>query len=69
VIFSKELVLMVIHSSLGYIQDQINYYISCVVPFTLDMRVDSKSANASTVDLLVTITDERGTRDVKSLSG
>lgn len=67
-IFSKELLLIVVKQNLPAIQDLMNFYLSQVVEYALDMQIDKKSATTETLELLVTVTDQHGVRDISSLS-
>lgn len=68
-IFSKELLLMVVGANLPKIQDLMNAYLAQVVDYELRMDVDKKSLRSDKIELLVTIHDELGERQVESLSG
>lgn len=67
-IFAKELLLIVVQKNLPVLQDAMNSYLSQVVDYQLQMEIDKKSANSDNIDLLVTIIDQRWSREVKSLS-
>ncbi len=67
-VFSKELLLIVVQSNLPQIQDLMNMYLSQVVDYQLVMEVDKKSTSTESLELFVTIKDRLGTREVWSLS-
>ena len=68
-IFSRELLLIVVQRNLPQLQDLMNSYLAQVVDYQLQMDIDKKSANSESIDLFVTITDDKWPREVKSLSG
>ena len=63
-IFSKELLLIVVQSNLPQIQDLMNMYLSQVVDYQLVMDIDKKSTSTESLELFVTIKDRLGTREV-----
>lgn len=68
-IFARELLLIVVQKNLPLLQDLMNSYLSQVVDYQLQMEIDKKSATNDNIELFVTVIDERGPREVKSLSG
>ena len=68
-IFAKELLLIVVQKNLPLLQDLMNSYLSQVVDYQLQMEIDKKSATNDNVELFVLVIDERGPREVNSLSG
>ena len=67
-VFSKELLLIVVQSNLPQIQDLMNMYLSQVVDYQLVMEIDKKSTSTESLELFVTIRDNLGERKVESLS-
>jgi hypothetical protein len=67
-VFSKELLLIVVQSNLPQIQDLMNMYLSQVVDYQLVMEIDKKSTSTESLELFVTIRDHLGERKVESLS-
>jgi hypothetical protein len=67
-IFSKELLLIVVQSNLPQIQDLMNMYLSQVVDYQIGMEIDKKSTSTESLELFVTIKDQYGDREVSSLS-
>lgn len=67
-VFSKELLLIVVQSNLPQIQDLMNMYLSQVVDYQLIMEIDKKSTSTESLELFVTIRDHLGERKVESLS-
>lgn len=67
-VFSKELLLIVVQSNLPQIQDLMNMYLSQVVDYQLVMDIDKKSTSTESLELFVTIKDRLGIREVWSLS-
>jgi predicted nucleic acid-binding Zn-ribbon protein len=63
-VFSKELLLIVVQSNLPQIQDLMNMYLSQVVDYQLVMEIDKKSTTTESLELFVTIKDRLGTREV-----
>jgi chromosome segregation ATPase len=63
-VFSKELLLIVVQSNLPQIQDLMNMYLSQVVDYQLVMEIDKKSTSTESLELFVTIKDRLGTREV-----
>lgn len=63
-VFSKELLLIVVQSNLPQIQDLMNMYLSQVVDYQLVMEIDKKSTSTESLELFVTIRDRLGTREV-----
>lgn len=68
-IFAKELLLIVVQKNLPLLQDLMNSYLAQVVDYQLQMEIDKKSATNDNIELFVTVLDEKGPREVKSLSG
>ena len=68
-VFSKELLLIVVQSNLPQIQDLMNMYLSQVVDYQLVMEIDKKSTSTESLELFVTVQDRYGTREVSALSG
>ena len=58
-IFSRELLLIVVQRNLPQLQDLMNSYLAQVVDYQLQMDIDKKSANNDSIDLFVTITDDK----------
>jgi hypothetical protein len=58
-IFSRELLLIVVQRNLPQLQDLMNSYLSQIVDYQLQMDIDKKSANSESIDLFVTITDDK----------
>lgn len=58
-IFSRELLLIVVQRNLPQLQDLMNSYLAQVVDYQLQMDIDKKSVNSESIDLFVTITDEK----------
>lgn len=67
-VFSKELLLIVVQSNLPQIQDLMNMYLSQVVDYQLVMEIDKKSTSTESLELFVTVQDRYGTREVSALS-
>lgn len=67
-VFSKELLLIVVQSNLPQIQDLMNMYLSQVVDYQLIMDIDKKSTSTESLELFVTVRDHLGERKVESLS-
>lgn len=63
-IFSKELTLYVLQSYIPVLNDYINAFLAKVVDIQLSIQIGSDGD-----ELVLTIEDERGIREVKSLSG
>ena len=63
-VFSKELLLIVVQSNLPQIQDLMNMYLSQVVDYQLVMEIDKKSTSTESLELFVTIKDRLGIREV-----
>ena len=63
-IFSKELTLYVLQSYIPVLNDYINAFLAKVVDIQLSIQIGPDGD-----ELLLTVEDERGTREVKSLSG
>lgn len=66
-IFSKELMLLVLEESLPTLSEIINNFLSQVVEYTLSFELIKTSTDKLELDCL--ITDEKGVRSIKSLSG
>ncbi len=65
-IFSKELLLLVLQDHLPILNDIINNYLSQIVDYQLDLKLNR--TNNDKLELEANITDEQGERDIKSLS-
>lgn len=66
-IFSKELLLLVLQDHLPVLSDIINSYLAQVVEYQISFSLHKSSTDK--LELLANIFDEKGERDVKSLSG
>lgn len=66
-IFSKELLLLVLQDHLPVLSDIINSYLAQVVEYQINFSLNKTSTDK--LELLAQIFDEKGERDVKSLSG
>ena len=65
-IFSKELLLFVLEWYLPILTDIINSFLAQVVDYTIDIKLLQKNEN---LEMDVRVYDEKGMRDIKSLSG
>ena len=65
-IFSKELLLFVLEWYLPILTDIINSFLAQVVEYTIDIKLLQKNEN---LEMDVRVYDEKGMRDIKSLSG
>ncbi len=65
-IFSKELLLFVLEWYLPILTDIINSFLAQVVEYTIDIKLLQKNDN---LEMDVRVYDEKGERDIKSLSG
>ena len=66
-IFAKELLLMVLQDSLPVLNDIINNYLTQVVDYQIKFALEKTSSDK--LELAATIIDEKGEREIKSLSG
>ena len=66
-IFAKELLLLVLQDSLPVLNDIINNYLTQVVDYQINLELIKTSSDK--LELEATITDDKGTREIKSLSG
>ncbi len=66
-IFSKELLLVVLQDSLPILNDIINSFLSQVVDYQINF--DLNKSDSDKLELDIKILDDKGSRDVKSLSG
>jgi len=66
-IVSKELLLLVLGESLTFLTDIINVYLAQV--FSLQLHMEIQKTNGEKVELIAYCEDEKGKREVKSLSG
>lgn len=65
-IFSKELLLIVLEDNLPILMDIINAYLSQVVDYQITLQLVKTSTDK--IELEARINDEKGNRDIKSLS-
>lgn len=68
-IFSKELLFLVVRNSLPILQEIINSRLSTVVDYQIAMDIDKTSTTSDKIELVVTVQDDKGVREIKSLSG
>lgn len=66
-IFSKELLLVILQDSLPILNDIINSFLSQVVDYQINF--DLNKSDSEKLELDIKILDDKGSRDVKSLSG
>jgi DNA repair exonuclease SbcCD ATPase subunit len=66
-IFSKELLLLVLQDHLPVLSDIVNSYLAQVVEYQINFSLHKSSTDK--LELLAQIFDDKGERDVKSLSG
>lgn len=66
-IFAKELLLMVLQDSLPVLNDIINNYLTQVVDYQIKFALEKTSSDK--LELAASIIDEKGEREIKSLSG
>lgn len=66
-IFSRELLLVVLQDSLPILNDIINSFLSQVVDYQINF--DLNKSDSEKLELDIKILDDKGSRDVKSLSG
>ncbi len=63
---SKDLILFVLEDNLPVLSEIINNFLSAIVEFQIDMKLAQRG---SALELDTTITDQKGIRETKSLSG
>lgn len=66
-IFAKELLLLVLQDSLPVLNDIINNYLTQVVDYQIKFTLEKSSSDK--LELAASIIDEKGWREIKSLSG
>jgi hypothetical protein len=65
-IFAKELLLLVLQDSLPVLNDIINNYLTQVVDYQIKLELIKTASDK--LELEATITDDKGVREIKSLS-